>query len=382
MKYLILRTAFLGALLSITSACGGGHDPKSANDPAGGTGGASTGGTGGAAGQSASGMPVPPGPGDVPRPSGTSANLRVLPWAGFSAGVSYTFDDSQPSQLEHWQELKATGIRMTFYINSVSNWAAGYDDTWRDALAQGHEIANHTVHHCRPSELTDADTSTCSNGLATVEEEIDQCTAYIASPIGQPVVWTFAYPFGDLGYKAAASTRFFLARGVQQGTIAPTDARDPFNLPIIGYAGDPTVPGGDPVTLFNMDIDTAVAQGRWIIYLLHSILPTTNNWFAGEDIAAITGSIEHAKGLGNVWLDSVVNIGAYWLGQRVVQAAVPATDDGKTTWTWTLPEHFPPGHFLRVAVDGGTLSQGQPLTWDGHGYYEVALDAGTLEWNP
>jgi len=237
-------------------------------------------------------MPVPPGPGDVPRPSGTSANLRVLPWAGFSAGVSYTFDDSQPSQLEHWQELKATGIRMTFYINSVSNWAAGYDDTWRDALAQGHEIANHTVHHCRPSELTDADTSTCSNGLATVEEEIDQCTAYIASPIGQPAVWTFAYPFGDLGYKAAASTRFFLARGVQQGTIAPNDARDPFNLPIIGYAGDPTVPGGDPVTLFNTDIDTAVTQGRWLIYLFHSILPTTNNWFAGEDIAAITGSIE------------------------------------------------------------------------------------------
>ena len=42
-----------------------------------------------------------------------------------------------------------------------------------------------------------------------------------------------------------------------------------------------------------------------------------------------------------------------------------------------------PGHFLRVTVDGGTLSQnGQALVWDGHGYYEVALDAGTLTWAP
>jgi peptidoglycan/xylan/chitin deacetylase (PgdA/CDA1 family) len=272
---------------------------------------------------------------------------------------------------------------MTFYINSSNNWAAGYDDTWRDALAQGDEIANHTVHHCHPPELTDGDATTCPNALATMEEEIDQCSAYIATPIGQSEVWTFAYPYGDLGYKDAAAARFFLARGVQQGTVGPNDASDPFNLPIIAHTGDPTVPGGDPVTLFNTDIDNAVAQGRWLIYLLHSILPTTNNWYAGEDIAAITGSIEHAKELGNVWLDSVVNIGAYWLGQRTFQAVTPVTADGKTTWTWTLPEHFPPGHFLRVAVDGGALSQAeQRLTWDGHGYYEVALDAGTLEWSP
>ena len=54
-----------------------------------------------------------------------------------------------------------------------------------------------------------------------------------------------------------------------------------------------------------------------------------------------------------------------------------------TTWTWSLPAHFPPGQTLRVTVDGGTLSQdGEPLTWDGHGYYEIALDAGMLTHEP
>jgi hypothetical protein len=48
-------------------------------------------------------------------------------------------------------------------------------------------------------------------------------------------------------------------------------------------------------------------------------------------------------------------------------------------WTWSLPRHFPTGKYLRVTVDGGTLFQrGRALTWDGHGYYEVELDAGSL----
>ncbi len=340
-------------------------------------------GSGGAPPVDASGLPGPPGPSNQARPSGTSANLRVLPWAGFGSAISYTFDDSQPSQVAHWPELKAQGIRMTFYINSSATWIPGYDETWQDAIAHGHEIGNHTVHHCRPAQLAGGDLTNCPNGLSGPEEEIDQCTAYIQSRLGQSAVWTFASPFGDPGYTAAAKTRFFLARGVIQGTVGPNDASDPFNLPIIGHAGDPTVPGGDPLSVFTHDIDTAASQGRWIIYLLHSILPTPDNWFAGEDIAAITGSIDYAKGLGNVWLDSVVNIGAYWLGQRVFQAAAPASSGSKTNWTWTLPEHFPPGHFLRVVVDGGALSQaGQPIAWDGHGYYEVALDAGTLTWSP
>jgi hypothetical protein len=44
---------------------------------------------------------------------------------------------------------------------------------------------------------------------------------------------------------------------------------------------------------------------------------------------------------------------------------------------------MPPGKVLRVTVDGGKLSQnGTQLSWDSHGYYEVALDAGNLTWIP
>jgi len=158
--------------------------------------------------------------------------------------------------------------------------------------------------------------------------------------------------------------------------VGPADTTDPFLLPVIPAAG------GEPMSKFNGDIDTAQTQGKWVTFLFHSLLPG-QNWYAGVDIGVVTGSIAHAKSLADVWIDTFANVGAYWIGQRTLQAVMPGAPGGSTTWMWKLPAHFPPGRFLRVTVDGGTLGQNNTiLAWDGHGYYEVALDAGTLTWSP
>lgn len=334
-------------------------------------------------------LPLPLAAREVPRPAGHGGKpgLRVLDWAGFQAAVSYTFDDSQPSQVDHYPALKAQRVRVTYYINPTANTYPRPDDPtrfdaiWRDAVAQGSEIGNHTTHHCRVAELTDNDAATCRNGLGSAGAEFDDTTDYIRSKIGQADVWTAAYPFGDMDYRAAASSRFLLARGVWPGMVAPGTASDPMNLPIIGFAGEPATPGGDPQATFDAAIDNAMRARRWMIYLFHTLLPTTYNWFAAEDIGVVTGNMAYAKSLGTLWIDSVVNIGAYWRGQQLLQAAAPDTAGGVTTWRWTLPAHFPPGRTLRVAVDGGTLFQdGKPLRWNPRGYYEVALDAQSLSW--
>jgi hypothetical protein len=137
---------------------------------------------------------------------------------------------------------------------------------------------------------------------------------------------------------------------------------------------------GQAAADFNGFIDTARTQGNWGILLYHSILPTANNWVAGVAITDITASIGHAKLFGDVWIDRMDEIGAYVRAQQIFQRVTLAAN----TWTWTLPAHFPPGKVLRVTVDGGTLNQlgTAALTWDSHGYYQVALDAGTLRWTP
>lgn len=326
--------------------------------------------TGGGPPAGASDLPLPPGPDDLPAPDGTPGNLRVLPWAGFTAALSYTFDDGQPSHIAHWPALAATGARMTFYINTGNAGLEGFADTFGDVIAQGSEVANHTVHHCNYDQA-------CGGAPAgSHDAEIDDADAYIIDTLGAPAVWTMAYPFGDTGYHDAAMARYLVARGTPGGRIAPSDDTDPWNLPTFAAQG------GESEAVFDTVIDETRDAGEWTTVLLHSILPG-DNWYAGVDIDAVTGSIAHAQALGDVWIDSVVRVAAYWRGQVVLEQATVSGAGDETVYTWTLPEHFPPDRHVRVVVDGGTLTQGgSALPWNGHGFYEVSLDAGELTLAP
>jgi peptidoglycan/xylan/chitin deacetylase (PgdA/CDA1 family) len=342
--------------------------------------GASGGGAGGAAGGgpvTPVSLPVPPGPSDLPRPSGALGGLAMLDWAGFKSAATYTFDDAQPSQIEHYAELEATGVRLTFYLttSSISSSAANFDATFTQAVRDGHEMGNHTVHHCQ-ANLTGC--SNTSSAATSLDAELDDCTTYIVGHFGQSAVWTAASPFGDTGYDTPDMSRFFLNRGVGSGTVGPKDGTDPFNLPCHAAAE------GEAVDSFNSAIDAAASAGRWLIFLVHTILPTSNSWYAPIDVSVVTGSIAHAQSRGDVWIDSMVNVGAYWRAQKVLSTVTPAAaSGGGMTWSWTLPDHFPPGRILRVTVTGGTPAQnGAPLAWNGHGYYEISLDAGSLTVSP
>lgn len=316
-----------------------------------------------------SGLPVPPGADNVPQPSGKADNLVVLNWAGFKSAATYTFDDAQPSHIEHYDELQATGVHMTFFISSNVNWIPDSDALWSRAVKDGHEMGNHTVSHPHPNL-----TGSCfGKPLDSMEAEVDECTKYIIKHFGQSDVWTMASPYGDRGWSEVAESRFFLNRGVGYGTIMPNDDSDPFNLPCY------MAKSGDDVDVFNDEIDGSRLEGSWLIFLFHSIRPTADNWYAPVEIDDITASIDHVKSFKDVWIDTFVNVGAYWVGQKTFSAVTPKKVGNDTVWTWTLPAHFPKGKFLRVKVDGGTLKQGgKVLQWDPHGYYEISLDAGEL----
>lgn len=319
-----------------------------------------------------SGLPVPP-TGNIAKPSGKPGNLTVLDWAGFKSAVTYTYDDAQPSHIAHYDALQATGVRMTFYFSSNVNWIPNSDAVWSQAVKDGHEIGNHTVSHPY-ANLTG---SCFGKPLATLDAEIDECTKYIIERFGQSNVWTMASPYGDIGYKEAAKARFFLNRGVGGQAIRPNDDSDPFNLPC--YMANT----GETAEKFNSLIDSARMDGSWLIFLFHTINPTGDNWFAPVEITEIIESVEHAKAYNDVWIDTLANIGAYWVGQKMFNSLTPVKSGADLTWTWTLPEHFPKGKYLRVKVDGGRLKQGdKTLKWDKHGYYEVALDEGTLTLTP
>ena len=319
-----------------------------------------------------SGLPAAPTSG-VPRPAGAPGNLIVLDWAGFKGAVSWTFDDAQPSHIAHYPELRAVGVPMTFYLTTNNDAEPGFVETWKRAVEDGNELGNHSVHHCH------ANLTGCTSGrpLATLDAEIDEASRYIVAHSGQSTVWTAASPFGDNGYNRLAEARFFVNRGVPGGMIAPNDATDPFDLPIH------MVSTGDTATMLDRFTDAARAEQRWVIFLVHTLTPTDALWYAPVPIGTVTASMRHAGSLRDVWTGTLVDVAAYWRGQKILSATKPALSGANLVWTWTLPPHFPAGKFLRVKVDGGTpVQDGRPLAWSTHGYYEVALDAGALTLSP
>jgi peptidoglycan/xylan/chitin deacetylase (PgdA/CDA1 family) len=307
-----------------------------------------------------SGLPSAPRT-DVEQPSGAIGNLRVLDWAGFRGAMSYTFDDGNRSQIARYDDLNALGVRFSFYL--VSSWAGATDPVWARALADGHEIGNHTASHLGEGTTLAADTDT---GEAFIEDRLGS------------VVYTMAAPFGAAAYAEIASTRYLINRGAADGRMAANGQTDRFDLNCF------LPPAEASRELLDAKVNVARTEGAWQIQLVHGFTGgTADGAFQPVSFDTFVASVQYAKSLGDMWIDSVVNVGAYWVAQRLFAAVTPSTEGDATTWTWTLPEHFPSGKYLRVVVDGGTLFQaGVPLTWDPHGYYEIALDLGSLTLAP
>ncbi len=333
-----------------------------------GTGGTGTGGTGtGGSGPGGSGtppgpsgLPIPPGASNVPKPSGTPGNLTVINWAGFKAAVTYSFDDDNDSQISNYAMLQAAGGQYTFFM--WTNRTQAQNAIWKTALNDGHEIGNHTKSHD-------------SNGACTLAD-IQAGGQFIMTTFNKPAL-TFAAPNGSTCYKQYAQQLYFIDRGVSPATpVMPNDNSDPLNLNCYIPAQ------GQQASVFNGNIDNAHSVGGWVIYVVHGF-STSDGSYQPVDIGQMTAAIKYAKAMPDMWLGSMVNVGAYWQGQKAVTKAMTTTTGSDKTYTWTLPAHFPTGHYVRVKVDGGTLTQnGTALAWDPHGYYEVALDPGSVTLGP
>jgi peptidoglycan/xylan/chitin deacetylase (PgdA/CDA1 family) len=296
----------------------------------------------------------------VPKPAGTPGNLKVVNWAGHTGAVSFTFDDQTESQMAAYPTLNALGIKYTFYV--VANWSLTKPNLVQ-AVKDGHEIGNHTTTHT--STITASDIDTCT---AQIQEKLKVTPYTFAAPNGTN---------GATGWEQYANTRFIIDRGVSNGLTRPNDSTDQWNLPC--YIPAPSAPAA---TMQN-EILAAQTGGGWKVVLVHGFTQPADGSWQPVILSDFTATVEYAKSLGSLWIDTVRNIGSYWVGQRVITKATPATSGSDLVYTWSWPTFYPPDSCVRVSVDGGTLQQnGTALQWDDHGYYEVSLNAGSLTISP
>lgn len=323
-----------------------------------GSGGSAAGGSAGAAQPGASGLPVPPGPANVAKPSGTPGNITVLNWAGFKGAVSYTFDDSNTTQIQNYAAMQALGVPFTFYVWTGKSESS--NSIWATAVKDGHELGNHTKSHS-------------SNGTVA---DIDAATEFLMMKWGV-MPWTFAAPNGAGVYTSLTKDKFLLNRGVANRVILPNDNTDPFTLP--SYIP----PTGASASAFNTQMDQARTMGGWRTVCLHGFTGGSDGAYQPVPFNEFVASVNYVKSLGDMWIGTMENVGAYWRGQKAFSQATTTTMGNDKTWTWTLPPSFPPKKYLRVTVPGGTVKQnGVEVPWDGHGYYEIALDARSVTVSP
>jgi hypothetical protein len=295
--------------------------------------------------------------------------LKVLNWAGFKAALSYNFDDTNTSQMAHYNPsggggLNSLGVHYTFYL--WANKLASYNlsTTWDVVLKDGNEFGNHTNDH------TNVTLANVQQGQSTIE-----------STFSGVKVHTFAAPNGDTGYEPFAQQQnYLLDRGVGDGLMMPGNDTSPSQWNVHCFIPATSA----PPSAFESEIDGARSGGGWRVILVHGFNGGTDGAYQPVNYADYATQVQYAKTFPDLWIDTMVNVGSYWIGQIAFNAATKTTSGSSTTYTWKLPTNFPTGHYLRVTTGtGGTLTQeGKTLAWDTHGYYEVSLDAGSLTFGP
>jgi peptidoglycan/xylan/chitin deacetylase (PgdA/CDA1 family) len=296
--------------------------------------------------------------------------LRVLPWNDHAAAVSLTFDDARTVHLDvAVPELNKRHLHATFFL--IVSKLTRLDD-WRKALAEGHEIGNHSVSHEHSAQLT----------RESEELQVEDAKKFLDSNFKSEVA-IFAYPYSELspGLVYWVKRYDFAARGWRGDNasfyVTPDVEPDWYNLP-----SQPAYTNYD-AAVYRSWIDKAFAMHAWTTVQIHGIgdpstgfgpIPTDTFISLLDDLKA-----QESRGL---WVAPFGTVAAYLRAQKIVEAAQPQLENGDERFVWKAPDPFPTGVVLKIAIAGGAqihVYQGnRELHPKRGGVYLVSFDSGEM----
>jgi peptidoglycan-N-acetylglucosamine deacetylase len=234
---------------------------------------------------------------------------------GTRAAVSLTFDDARPSQADVGLPiLDESGIRATFYV--TPSRVPERHSAWKDAVAAGHEIGNHSMRHpCTGNFPWSREKALEDYSLEKMAAELDEASAEIRRLLGVQAV-TYAYPCGQKYVGRGTGVRSYVPL-VAERFLAGRGWRDE-------GANDPAY--CDPAQLMTMEldgltfeqlkalVDAAAEKGFWLVLCGHEIGPEGRQTVRTDTLRAFC---EYARDPQNgLWVDTVANITRYVLEQR------------------------------------------------------------------
>lgn len=190
------------------------------------------------------------------------------------AAISLTFDDAKLSQPDYGiPVLNQYGVKGTFYVRGDNGRVPNRLQQWKNAIATGHEIGNHSVTHpCSGNApwIGDTDQALENYTLDKIDAELKQANATIYNYLGVTPI-SFAYPCG----------LDFVGRGEDRQSYVPVVARN--FLSGRGYRNEAMNQPGfvdlafvhsfgvDPMTYSEMiaEMEKAITDHAWVIFTAH-----------------------------------------------------------------------------------------------------------------
>lgn len=230
---------------------------------------------------------------------------------GREVAISLSFDDARPSQIDTLLPvLKEYGVKATFYVTPQN--LPQRIDGWRELVASGHEVGNHTVSHpCSINFRFCRDNGLEEYSLDRMEREILDCNRQVETLLGV-TPQTFAYPCGQT----------FVGRGTATQSYVPLIARH--FIAGRGFMGEwHNVPAVcDLAQLSGRDLDRrtfdslrewieiAREEGGWLVLAGHDVGDA--DWPQVTRSDTLRALFVYAQDPANgVWLDTVATIARY-----------------------------------------------------------------------
>jgi len=234
---------------------------------------------------------------------------------GKKAAVSLSFDDARLSQVDRGLALfKKEGVKVTFFVlpAGVKERLAG----WKQAVADGHEIANHSLTHpCTGNYAFSLHNALEDYDLTKMAQQLDGANEEIAKQLGVKAQ-TFAYPCGQKFVGKGSNVKSYVPLVADRFVVGRGYLDESPNDPMVCDLAQAMGTSFDEMGFAQMKkiVDEAVQQGRWVIFVGHEI---GERGYQTTDSKALEALCEYLKNPSTgVWLGTVQEIGGYIQKQR------------------------------------------------------------------
>ena len=243
--------------------------------------------------------------------SAKSSDKSAFQWPeGKKMALSLSFDDARLSQPDIGIPLlDKYGVKATFYLSPGDMLKRL--DAWKKAVANGHDIGNHSVMHpCSGNFDWSRDKALEDYTLQKMDSELDSANRLIKKMLGVQAV-SFAYPCGQT----------FVGRGAKARSYIPVIAAmfETGRGVLSESPNDPSFCDMSQLTGIELDgksfeqvkslIETARSKGLWIVFAGHEM---NAGGVQTSQLATIEAICKYASDPANgIWIDNVHKIAAY-----------------------------------------------------------------------